>query len=109
MSFLKCRIILQGAGVGRGSRGYANVLEVPDDRLFENPSWKNLADWKNILGPHYEPASRMLGVTPNPRLITRDFATKTNAIAGASISESLLDMEASAYHMGGCPFGRDTK
>ncbi|GAF92056.1 unnamed protein product, partial [marine sediment metagenome] len=54
------------------------MLEFPDDRLFENPSWKNLADWKNILGPHYEPASRVLGVTPNPRLITRDFATKTN-------------------------------
>lgn len=67
MSFLKCGIILHGSGVGGGSLGYANVLEVPDDRLFENPSWRDLADWKNILSPHYETARRMLGVVPNPR------------------------------------------
>ncbi len=72
MSFMKCGIILSGAGVGGGSLGYANVLEVPDDRMFENPSWKDLADWKSILSPHYETAHRMLGVTTNPRLWAAD-------------------------------------
>jgi len=72
MSFMKCGIILSGAGIGGGSLGYANVLEVPDDRMFKNPSWKDLADWKSILGPHYETAHRMLGVVPNPRLWAAD-------------------------------------
>jgi len=66
--------ILHGAGVGGGSLGYANVLEVPSDRLFGNPSWKHLADWKSILAPHYETARRMLGVTRNPRLSAADHA-----------------------------------
>jgi cholesterol oxidase len=39
--------------------------------------------------------------------ITRDFAAKTNSIAGASISESLLDMETTAHIMGGCSMGLD--
>jgi len=76
MSFLKCGIILHGAGVGGGSLGYANVLEVPSDRMFENPSWKDLADWKSILMPHYETARHMLGVTSNPRLWPADHILK---------------------------------
>jgi len=39
--------------------------------------------------------------------ITRDFAAKTNSIAGASISESLMDMETTAHIMGGCCIGLD--
>lgn len=68
ISVLRHGIILHGSGVGGGSLGYANVLEVPDDRLFENPLWKNLADWKTLLMPHFETARRMLGVARNPRL-----------------------------------------
>ena len=68
ISFLKGVMILHGSGVGGGSLGYANVLEVPSDHLFDNPSWRHLADWKNVLTPHYETARRMLGVTRNPRL-----------------------------------------
>ena len=58
--------VLHGSGVGGGSLGYANVLMQPDDRLFANPAWKNLADWKTLLLPHYATARRMLGVTANP-------------------------------------------
>ena len=68
--------ILHGSGVGGGSLGYANVLEVPSDRLFDNPSWKHLADWKSILTPHYATARAMLGVTRNPRLSPADNALK---------------------------------
>jgi cholesterol oxidase len=59
-------VALHGSGVGGGSLGYANVLMQPDDRLFANPSWKHLQDWKSVLLPHYATARRMLGVTPNP-------------------------------------------
>ena len=72
ISILKGVMILHGAGVGGGSLGYANVLEVPDDKLFEAPAWRHLADWKSILAPHYATAKRMLGVAPNPRLTPSD-------------------------------------
>ncbi len=64
--------VLHGSGVGGGSLGYANVLMQPDDCMFENPAWKDLADWKTILQPHYDTARRMLGVAPNPRLWPAD-------------------------------------
>jgi cholesterol oxidase len=73
---MECGLILHGAGVGGGSLCYAGVLEVPDDKLFENASWRNLADWKNILKPHYETASRMLGVAINPKLWPADDVLK---------------------------------
>jgi len=64
--------VLHGSGVGGGSLGYANVLMRPDDRLFENPAWSRLADWKVELEPHYTMAEWMLGVTRNPRLWAAD-------------------------------------
>jgi cholesterol oxidase len=71
-TFLNGAIALHGSGVGGGSLMYGNVLMEPDDRLFAAPSWHHLADWKAILQPHYETARRMLGVTPNPRLVKSD-------------------------------------
>lgn len=76
ISFLKGVTVFHGTGVGGGSLGYANVLEIPDDLLFANPLWKHLADWKEILVPHYETARRMLGVTRNPRLWPADHPLK---------------------------------
>jgi cholesterol oxidase len=66
ISLFKDVLVLHGSGVGGGSLGYANVLMQPSDELFANPSWKDLADWKTVLTPHYETAQRMLGVTTNP-------------------------------------------
>ncbi len=66
ISILKGVMILHGRGVGGGSLGYANVLEVPSDEMFGNPSWQHLANWKEILRPHFETARHMLGVTRNP-------------------------------------------
>jgi cholesterol oxidase len=65
-------LVLHGCGVGGGSLGYANVLMEPDDKLFEAPAWRHLADWKTILKPHYETAKRMLGVARNPKLWPAD-------------------------------------
>lgn len=66
LTFFRNVGIMHGAGVGGGSLVYANVLEVPDDRLFDSPAWRDLADWRTILRPHYDTASRMLGAVPNP-------------------------------------------
>lgn len=72
VSLLKGVMVLHGSGVGGGSLGYANVLEEPDDRLFAHPGWRELADWKSVLAPHYATARRMLGVAPNPRFWAAD-------------------------------------
>lgn len=74
-------MILHGSGVGGGSLVYANVLMKPDDRLFDAPQWRHLADWKTVLEPHFETARRMLGVTTNPRLTEGDETLKAIAEA----------------------------
>ena len=76
ISVLKGLMFLHGSGVGGGSLGYANVLEIPGDRLFANPAWKHLADWREILKPHYETARQMLGVTTNPKLWPGDLTLR---------------------------------
>ena len=72
ISLFRDVMVLHGNGVGGGSLGYANVLMKPSDDLFNNPSWKHLADWKSVLEPHYATASCMLGVTKNPRFWASD-------------------------------------
>ena len=56
-------LIVSGAGVGGGSLGYANTLYRARDAFFEDPRWRDLADWKADLAAHYDTAERMLGVT----------------------------------------------
>jgi cholesterol oxidase len=65
-------LALHGSGVGGGSLGYANVLMPPSEEYFSAPAWRELADWKEILRPHYETARVMLGVETNPRLWPAD-------------------------------------
>jgi cholesterol oxidase len=72
MTFLNGQLALHGNGVGGGSLTYGNVLMEPDERLFQAPAWKHLADWRTLLQPHYKTACHMLGVTPNPRLWPAD-------------------------------------
>jgi cholesterol oxidase len=40
----------------------------PSEALFADPAWRELADWKTLLAPHFATVRRMLGVTDNPRL-----------------------------------------
>ena len=61
MSLLPDVLVLHWCGVGGGSLGYANVLIEPDELMFENPAWRELADWRKLLQPHYDIAKRMLG------------------------------------------------
>ena len=76
ISVLKGVMVLHGAGVGGGSLGYANVLEVPSDETFGTPAWNQNAQWGEALRPHYETARRMLGVTRNPKLWKADEVLK---------------------------------
>ncbi|MGE5072441.1 MAG: GMC oxidoreductase [Anaerolineae bacterium] len=72
ISILKGAMVLHGAGVGGGSLGYANVLEVPTEQTFAMPAWNQPIAWGEVLRPHFETARRMLGVTPNPKLVPAD-------------------------------------
>jgi len=72
ISILKGVMVLHGAGVGGGSLGYANVLEVPTAETFETPAWNQSVKWGEMLCPHYKTAKKMLGVARNPKLWKAD-------------------------------------
>src|SRR6188474_129005 len=76
VSILKGVMVLHGAGVGGGSLGYANVLEVPRDETFGTPAWNQNVKWGEVLRPHYETAKKMLGVARNPKLWKADEVLK---------------------------------
>lgn len=59
-------VVLAGAGVGGGSLNYANTLYVPEGPFYTDPQWGRITDWRSELAPHYDQASRMLGVVTNP-------------------------------------------
>jgi hypothetical protein len=63
MTFFKDVFVVSGSGVGGGSLGYANTLYRARDAFFQDPRWRDLADWKAELASHYDTAERMLGVT----------------------------------------------
>ncbi len=59
-------MVLAGAGVGGGSLNYANVMYRPPERFYHDRQWGGITDWEDELAPHYDRASRMLGVEENP-------------------------------------------
>src|SRR5690606_31993452 len=60
-------LVLAGAGVGGGSLNYANTLYRPQaDAFYDVPQWAHITDWRAELAPHYDTATRMLGVVTNP-------------------------------------------
>jgi cholesterol oxidase len=71
--------VLAGAGVGGGSLVYANTLYRPDEAFYDDPQWRDIADWRAELAPAYDVASRMLGVTQNPTTTPSDVAMKAVA------------------------------
>ena len=77
ISLLKGAMVLHGVGVGGGSLGYANVLEVPTDETFATPAWNTPVAWGEVLKPHYQTARKMLGVARNPRLWKADELLRT--------------------------------
>lgn len=79
MNFFRHVTIFSGVGVGGGSLVYANTLPLPKREFFETGTWAGLADWQGELAPHYATAERMLGATPNPRLMPGDQALRAVA------------------------------
>ena len=76
ITLLKGVMVLHGAGVGGGSLVYANTLMQPSEAVFADPNWGQAVAWGRELGPHYETARRMLGVTTNPALLESDEALR---------------------------------
>jgi len=73
MTLFRNVLVLSGAGVGGGSLVYCAVLLEPPEPFFRDPQWSGLeSDWQEVLRPWYQTARRMLGVTPNPRLLRSD-------------------------------------
>ncbi len=73
---LKDCLILSGAGVGGGSLVYANTLYEPLEQFYDDPSWKDITDWRAELAPYYDQAKRMLGVAEYPRMTPSDEVMK---------------------------------
>ena len=128
ISILKGVMVLHGAGLGGGSLGYANVLEIPTEQTFATPAWNTPLPWGEILGPHYQTARRMLGVARNPKLWKADAelqkmasergmidtfrATEVGAFFGetaVTVPDPFFDGEgpdrAGCRHCGGCMVG----
>jgi cholesterol oxidase len=69
---LKDVMVLAGAGVGGGSLVYANTLYRPLKPFYTDRQWAHITDWEAELSPHYDQASRMLGVVTNPGVTPSD-------------------------------------
>ncbi|MBB4686380.1 GMC family oxidoreductase [Amycolatopsis jiangsuensis] len=65
-------MVLAGAGVGGGSLVYANTLYRPLEPFYADRQWAHITDWELELAPHYDQASRMLGVVTNPTITPSD-------------------------------------
>ncbi len=76
ITLLKDIVVLSAAGVGGGSLVYANTLYRPPATFFEDPRWSGITDWAAELAPHYDQASRMLGVTEQPTMTPSDVVIK---------------------------------
>ena len=72
-------MVLSGAGVGGGSLVYANTLYRPLRAFYEDRQWAHITDWESELAPHYDQATRMLGVVENPEMTPADEAFKAVA------------------------------
>jgi cholesterol oxidase len=81
MRFFRHVTILHGCAVGGGSITYACTLLEPPPTIWDNGSWKDLADWKTEMPPHYATASRMLGIRENKILGPADHLLKEVAVA----------------------------
>jgi cholesterol oxidase len=76
ISMLRDVVVLSAAGVGGGSLIYANTLYEPLQPFYDDPQWREIADWKEELGPHYDQAKRMLGVVQYPSTTAADVVMK---------------------------------
>ena len=67
LSLLKNSFFMSAVGVGGGSLVYAQTLYEPLPGFYTDKQWAHITDWRDELAPYLDQASRMLGVTQNPR------------------------------------------
>ncbi|GAA3200936.1 FAD-dependent oxidoreductase [Dactylosporangium siamense] len=79
IKLLRNVLVLSGAGVGGGSLIYANTLYRPLEQFYDDPQWRDIADWRTELAPFYDQAERMLGVSVYHRMTRADVAIKAVA------------------------------
>ena len=96
ISILKGVMVLHGAGVGGGSLGYANVLEVPSEQTFATPAWNMPFCWGEVLAPHFQSARKMLGAAHNPKLWKADEVLRQMA-AERGMAETFRATEVGAF------------
>jgi cholesterol oxidase len=89
-------MILCGNAVGGGSITYANTLLSPPDRVWQDGSWKGLADWQREMPAHYAEARRMLGVTENRILGDADRMLK-RAADSQGVGDSFYRTDVGVY------------
>jgi cholesterol oxidase len=72
-------------GVGGGSLMYGGVLFRAQAPFYDDPQWRHLADWQQVLEPHYAQAEWMLGVrTPPWESVTMGLTRRIGEHFGAS-------------------------
>lgn len=81
--------LVRGIAVGGGSVVWAAVMLEPKQAFYDDVAWRRLPprDWRAELQPHYQTASRMLGLVPNPRhTLQDDWLQETARQCGAADS-----------------------
>ncbi|ALG13797.1 GMC family oxidoreductase N-terminal domain-containing protein [Kibdelosporangium phytohabitans] len=89
-------MVLAGAGVGGGSLVYANTLYRPLDPFYQDKQWAHITDWRDELAPHYDQATRMLGVVTNPTVTPSDEVMQKVA-ADMGVSDSYHSTPVGVY------------
>jgi cholesterol oxidase len=79
LTIFKDIFVASGCGVGGGSLGYANTLYRARRAFYSDRQWADLGDWEAELGPHYDEAERMLGVTTYDEDSEADLLLKADA------------------------------
>jgi cholesterol oxidase len=75
-------MVVGGVGVGGGSLVWGAVMLKPKADFYRDPRLQSLGvDWESELGPCFESASRMLGVSINPRKTEQDIYLEKTASA----------------------------
>ena len=75
-------MVVGGVGVGGGSLVWGAVMLEPKPDFYRDPRLQSLGvDWESELGPGFESANRMLGVSINPRKTEQDNYLEKTAVA----------------------------
>ncbi len=81
MTLFRHVFVLSGVGVGGGSLVYASTTLEPPERVWDDPKWKDLKDWRSIMPKFFDLAKKMRGVIQNPHFNKADHLLRDAAKA----------------------------